>query len=89
MSYRFLIGDRVRVKRENPEGNPRTPAYVRGHKGVVTFVHGVMENTIDHHGVYPPLYTIGFNVQDLFGGESSDKVWVDVHEEWLEETGRG
>ena len=89
MSYRFLIGDQVAVKRENPEGNPRTPAYVRGHNGVVTFIHGVIENTIDHHGVYPPLYTIGFNVQDLFGGECSDKIWVDVHEEWLEVTGRG
>ena len=84
MTYRFSLGNKVRVKRQNPEGNPRTPAYVLGQEGVITAVHGTIENSIDHRGVYPPLYTVEFGVKDLFGGSSADKVWVDVHEEWLE-----
>ena len=87
MSDRFSVGDRVRVKHENPEGNPRTPGYVRGKDGVIAAVHGTAENPIDHRGVYPPLYTVEFGVQHLFGSVSSDTVWVDVHEEWLEEPG--
>ena len=85
MGNQFFVGDRVRVKGENPEGNPRTPAYVRGKEGVIAVAHGTMENPIDHRGVYPPLYSVEFGVQDLFGRASSDRVWVDVHEEWLEE----
>jgi len=81
---RFRVGNRVKVKRENPQGNPRTPAYVRGKEGVITAVHGVIDNPRDHRGLYPPLYTVAFLVQDLFGGTSSDKLWVDIHEEWLE-----
>ena len=84
---RFFVGSRVRVKLENPEGNPRTPVYSRGKQGVITGVHGTMESPIDHRGVYPPLYTVEFAVHDLFGGASSDTVWVDVHEEWLEGLG--
>lgn len=84
MNYRFQVGDRVKVKWENLQGNPRTPAYVRGKEGVITAVHGVIDNPRDHRGLYPPLYTVRFAVQDLFGGTSKDKLWVDVQEEWLE-----
>lgn len=84
MNYRFQVGDRVKVKWENLQGNPRTPAYVRGKEGVITAVHGVIDNPRDHRGLYPPLYTVAFAVQDLFGGTSKDKLWVDVHKEWLE-----
>ena len=42
-----------------------------------------------HVFFYPPLYSIGFDVQDLFGSESPDKAWMDVHEEWLEDPGAG
>lgn len=87
MTYRYRIGDRVKVKRHSLEGNPRTPAYVRGKEGMIVAVHGRIENLIDHRGVYPPLYTLEFSLQDLFAGSSSDKVWVDIHEEWLEEPG--
>ena len=87
MSFQFSAGNRVRVRRENAEGNPRTPVYVRGKEGVVTAVHGMMESSIDHRGVYPPLYTVEFNIRDLFGGTSPDTIWVDLHEEWLEESG--
>jgi len=81
---RFCVGDRVVVKQENPSGNPRTPHYVRGKTGVVTVVHGVINNPVDHRGLYPPLYTVVFALKEVFGREANESLWVDVHEEWLE-----
>ena len=81
---RFNVGDRVRVKVENPDGNPRTPAYVRGKAGVIAALHGMINNSQDHRGLYPPLYSVVFEVREVFGGSSGDKLSVDVHEEWLE-----
>ena len=80
----FKVGDRVVVKRENPSGNPRTPKYIRGKKGTVADVHGVISNLGDHRGLYPPLYSVVFDVKDVFGGASPDKLRVDLHEDWLE-----
>lgn len=79
----FQVGDRVRVKSANPDGNPRTPLYIRGKVGVVTGIHGRIDNPIDHHGIYPPLYTVEFAVRDVFGTDSSDRLAVDVHDDWL------
>ena len=58
--------------------------YIRGKRGVVVDVHGVISNPRDHRGLYPPLYTVAFDVAELFGEASQEKLWVDVHEEWLE-----
>ena len=80
----YKVGDKVAVKRENPRGNPRTPKYIRGKSGVITDAHGVIENGRDHRGLYPPLYTVVFDVKDVFGGTSPDKLRVDLHEDWLE-----
>jgi nitrile hydratase len=80
----FKVGDRVRVKGENPNGNPRTPAYVKGKAGVIAAVHGVIDNPLDHRGPYPPLYTVAFEIREVFGKPTDDTLWVDVHEEWLE-----
>lgn len=85
MSYRFRVGDRVRVKQGNPHGNPRTPAYIRGRSGVIATVHGVISNPLDHRGPYPPLYTVMFDTQEVFARPTNDTLWVDVHEDWLEE----
>jgi hypothetical protein len=81
---RFAVGEAVRVRTEVPDGNPRTPEYVRGKRGVIDVVHGTMANPIDHRGVYPTLYTVRFVIKDLFGGAVEDILRVDVHEEWLE-----
>ena len=80
----FKVGDKVAVKPENPSGNPRTPKYIRGKSGVITDVHGVISNLRDHRGLYPPLYTVVFDVKEVFGGTSADKLRVDLHEDWLE-----
>ncbi|HLQ35571.1 MAG TPA: SH3-like domain-containing protein [Chloroflexota bacterium] len=82
--HRFKIGDHVRVLESNPEGNPRTPLHIRGKSGTVAALRGTMENPLDHRGVYPPLCTVEFRVGEVFGGESTDKVLLDLHEDWLE-----
>jgi nitrile hydratase len=86
-THRFHIGDRVRVLEANHAGNPRTPKYIRGKRGVVTALHGAMVNPIDHRGVYPPLCSVLFDVRDVFGGSSRDTLWVDLHEDWLAPAG--
>lgn len=83
-SSAFRVGDRVRVKSANLDGNPRTPAYVRGKIGVVIGIHGRIDNPVDHHGIYPPLYTVEFEVREVFGTDSADRLAVDIHDDWLE-----
>jgi hypothetical protein len=79
---RFRVGDRVRVLAEMPGGNPRTPQYLRNRTGTVVRSHGVVENPLDHHDPYPPLYTVVFALSDDRRG--SEEVVADIHEEWLE-----
>lgn len=68
------VGDQVTVKQENPLGNPRTPVYVRGKSGVVVDVHGVINNPRDHRSLYPPLYTVMFDIKEIFGTQTDDKL---------------
>jgi hypothetical protein len=86
-SHRFHVGDRVQVERANPAGNPRTPIYIRGKRGIVTALHGSIVNPLDHRGVYPPLCSVLFQVREVFGGgshgTSHDTLSVDLHEDWL------
>jgi hypothetical protein len=88
-THHFRIGDAVDVVPANLAGNPRTPHYVRGKRGVVTVLHGRIVNPIDHHGVYPPLCSVLFIVRDVFGGSSTDTLLVDLHEDWLAPTSSG
>jgi hypothetical protein len=80
---KFKVGDPVIVAPENPVGNPRTPKYIRGKRGIIGAVHGVLENPRDHRGLYQPLYTVKFDLSEVFACPDQDSVWVDVHEEWL------
>ena len=84
-SSKFKIGDAVIVAVENPTGNPRTPKYIRGKRGVVGSVHGVLENIRDHRGIHKPLYTVKFDLSEVSTCHDQDSSWVDVHEEWLSE----
>lgn len=81
---RFAPGDRVRVLEERPGGNPRTPRYTRGHVGVVVERHGLIVNPLDHRGIYPPLYSVAFRLDELSGVPGEDLVIADIHDEWLE-----
>lgn len=77
MEHRYVAGDRVRVRVERSDGNPRTPHYLRGQVGIVVRCHGVVDNPLDHREPYPPLYSIVFPL-------GRDQVLADLHEEWLE-----
>jgi hypothetical protein len=83
MDAKFKIGDAVVVAAQNPAGNPRTPKYIRGKRGLIGAVHGLLENPRDHRGIYNPLYTVRFDVSELSACRDQDSIWVDVHEEWL------
>jgi hypothetical protein len=83
MDCKFKVGDAVLVAAENPQGNPRTPRYIRGKRGVIGGVHGMIENPKDHRGLYRPLYTVRFDLNEVSSCRDPDAVSVDVHEEWL------
>jgi hypothetical protein len=83
MKAKFKVGDAVVVAAQNPAGNPRTPEYIRGRRGVIGAVHGVLENARDHRGIHNPLYTVRFDVAEVSTCRDPDSIWVDVHEEWL------
>ena len=85
---KFKIGDAVMVALDNPKGNPRTPKYVRGKRGVVALAHGRLENARDHRGMHDPLYTVKFDLAELSTCHDTDTIWVDVHEEWLRDLER-
>ena len=85
MNSKFKIGDPVVVASENPTGNPRTPRYIRGKRGVIGAVHGVLENPTDHRGIHQPLYTVRFDLSEVSTCHDQDSILVDVHEEWLSE----
>jgi hypothetical protein len=87
MNSKFRIGDHVVVAPENPSGNPRTPVYIRGKRGVIGAVHGRLENSRDHRGIYQPLYTVRFDLSEVSPSSDGDSIWVDVHEEWLSALG--
>ena len=57
---KYKIGDAVMIAAENPAGNPRTPRYIRGKRGIIGSVHGILENIRDHRGIHKPLYTVRF-----------------------------
>lgn len=80
---KFKVGDPVRVAAKNPTGNPRTPQYIRGKRGVIGAVHGRLENPRDHRGIYQPLYTVRFDLSEVSPCPDQDSICVDVHEEWL------
>jgi Nitrile hydratase beta subunit len=76
-------GDRVRISLVSPAGNPRTPAYALGREVEVIRAHGIVSNPMDHRDAYPPLYTVCFAL-DPDKGSGADRVYLDVHDDWLE-----
>ena len=91
----FQAGQRVRVAARAHEGHHRTPAYVKGKSGRVERIHGAFTNpeTRAYGGDGLPeqrLYLVGFDPSDLWpgsGGQTRDRVQVDIYEHWLEDAG--
>jgi hypothetical protein len=71
------------IRNADQSGNPRTPRYIRGKRGIIGLVHGVLENIREHRGIHKPLYTVRFDLSEVSPCRDQDSIWVDVHEEWL------
>ena len=89
---RFAPGARVAVRRAHPPGHIRTPAYVRGHAGVVERICGEFANpeelAFGRDGLpCRPLYRVRFALHRLwpdYDGTASDTIDIELYEHWLE-----
>ena len=89
---RFHAGDRVRVRNDDRPGHIRTPFYIRGKTGCIERVYGDFRNpeSLGHGGDGLPkrtLYLVGFDQNTVWDGYpcgTSDKVFVDIYEHWLD-----
>lgn len=87
MADRFEIGNRVRVRLDDPVGHTRAPRYVRGHVGEVMERHGrhplpdaVVAGTEPGPST---VYAVRFAAADVWGnGEHT--VTVNLWDEYLE-----
>lgn len=79
------MDQRVRVKLNNRGGTRRTPYYVRGKIGRIVKSHGTITgHGHDHAEDWGPLYTLLFDSGDVFGSSENEKIFVDLHDNWLE-----
>lgn len=86
----FRVGDAVRARNMHPPGHTRLPRYVRGKRGVVTRLYGIMDlqDTVPP-GVEPPpqpVYAVRFEAQELWGesAEAGNALYIDMWESYLE-----
>jgi nitrile hydratase len=93
MMYR--AGDRVRVATRAHNGHHRTPDYLKGKSGTIERVHAAFANPEKRaYGAdglpEQPLYLVGFAQHEVwpeYGGQATDRIYVDVYEHWLERAG--
>lgn len=79
---KFALGDRVKIKTDNPGDVKRVPHYIKGKAGIVQKIRGRIVNPRDHRDERPRLYSVVFSSEELFpGGSKKDKVVVDVFED--------
>ena len=79
----FGVGQHVRISPRSHDGHHRTPDYVKGRTGTVVLRHGAFTNPETRaYG------KDGLPEQELYlvalTGESSDRIYVDIFEHWLE-----
>jgi nitrile hydratase len=92
MSFRFAVGERVKVKRTHPPGHRRTPFYIRGKTGVVERHAGAFPNPEELAYGFDglparPLYRVRFRQKDIwprYDGPEHDTLDLEVFEHWLE-----
>jgi nitrile hydratase subunit beta len=86
---RFAVGDRVRMRRDNPPTHTRLPNYVRGCAGTVTAAHGgfaFADARAQHrHDIAEHLYTIRFEAAEVWGrdAEANCAIYLDLHESYM------
>lgn len=93
MTYR--AGQTVRVAARDHTGHHRTPGYLKGKLGRIERLHDSFTNPETHayggDGLpLQPLYLVSFAQADVwpkYPRRRSDRIFVDIYEHWLEETG--
>lgn len=87
----YAVGDRVRVKGDNPRGHTRKAGYIRGKVGIIVIVHGAFiypDSAGNDKGEDPQhVYGVRFVATELWGPESADpnsSVTFDVWEPYIE-----
>ncbi len=84
MTYKFSVGDKVRIKNDSYNDVKRVPRYIMGKVGTVEIVRGCFSNPTDHLEERPPIYSIGFDQEQISQqGSKRDKIIVDVFEDWM------
>lgn len=89
---RFAPGDRVAVRKAWLPGHVRTPAYIRGHVGVVERLCGPYPNPEElayrRLGLpAQPLYRVRFRQIDVwpdYAGNLADTLEIELYQHWLE-----
>jgi nitrile hydratase subunit beta len=91
-AFRFQPGDRVRTRKDEPEGHCRAPVYLRGKTGTVERCLGHFRNPQDLAYGRPglpkiALYMVKFPQAELwdgYSGSGQDTLVADVYEFWLD-----
>jgi nitrile hydratase len=87
---RFVVGDRVRMRRDNPPTHTRLPNYVRGCVGIVTVAQGGFPlpgaQAQGRYDVAEHLYTVRFDAREVWGrsAEASCAFYLDLFESYME-----
>jgi nitrile hydratase len=89
---RFAIGARVRVRDAHPLGHVRTPAYIRGKRGVIERLCGSYANPEElayaRSGLPRlPLYRVRFRQAEIwpgYAGGAEDTLDVEIYQHWLD-----
>lgn len=90
---RFAPGDAVTVRAGDAHGHVRTPAYIRGRRGVVERLCGSFANpeSLAYGGSglpRQPLYRVRFLQRDVwpgYRGHPQDTLDIEIFQHWLEE----
>lgn len=82
MADKFSVGEKVKIKTDNPGDIKRVPPYIKGKVGIVQKARGRISNPRDHRDERPALYLVQFSSEELFPQTTkNDKVFVDVFED--------
>ena len=89
---RFAAGDRVTVLAGDRPGHVRTPAYIRGRRGVVERLCGSFPDpeSLAHGGSglpLQPLYRVRFLQREVwpdYAGHPEDTLDIEIFQHWLE-----
>lgn len=89
---KFAVGDQVFVKNIHAKTHTRMPAYIRGHQGVISAIHGahIFPDSHAHGRGEDPqwLYNVEFDASELWGEQTThsplESVHVDCWEPYLD-----